>query len=394
MNSQALIQDQREQLPEQQHLNYARRVNLGGYYTHGEYVSVVWDFIRPLLSPGSTILDSSCGYGNFLRAVPNMRVVGNDIDTAAIQVARRSSPFADMYNLNALTTLSRSDFGIPDDSPLFIVGNPPYNDTTSIIRNGTKKLLFDIDPSVQSRDLGISFLLSYQRLQADFVCVLHPLSYLVKRTNFMAMKRFADCYRLVDSLIISSGTFSETSKSMQFPILIALYEKNLFGMDYSYVQSNTFRTAENKRFSLDQFDFIGKYISKYPTRNIAPTDGSEILFWTMRDLNALKRNRTFLDKYESNAIIVPPDKLDYYVYVDVVKEFSRVFPYYFGNFDVMINNELFLKYRDSFISNALSRHPSLMKFYPAFRTVDGAEERIIEYLKHLLGEHYVESTNN
>ena len=393
MNSQALLQNNLERLPDQHHLDYSKRVNLGGYYTQSEYVSVVWDFIRPFLTPGSYVFDSSCGYGNFLRQLPGIHIVGNDIDFAATQIAKQNKPFAEIYAFNALMTFDRASYGIPDDTPLFIIGNPPYNDTTSIIRNGTKKLLFEVDPAVQSRDLGISFLLSYGRLQADYVCVLHPLSYLIKRTNFMSMKSFAESYRLANSMIISSGVFSETSKTMQFPIIIALYEKNLFGMDYAHIRSYEFNTVEGRRFSMNQFDFIGDHITKYPSRNFTQPDNDAILFYTMRDLNALKRNRTFLDKYETNAIVVRPDKLIYYIYADVVKEFSWCFPYYFGNFDVLLKNDLLMKYKDFFISNALSRNQFLRKFYPEFKIIDGADLKIIEYFKLLLGEHYVEGKN-
>jgi len=60
---------------------------------------------------------------------------------------------------------------------------------------------------LSQRDLGISFLLSYNKLAADFVCVLHPLSYLIKKSNFEALWQFKDNYRLVDSVVISSGVF-------------------------------------------------------------------------------------------------------------------------------------------------------------------------------------------
>jgi len=114
------------------------------------------------------------------RLDPNFPPIRSRLPLCLTYLPRLGSlPFANVYSFNALTTLSIEAFGISNDETLFIIGNPPYNDTTSIIRNGTKKLLFDIDPGIQSRDLSISFLLSYQRLQADYVCVLHPLSYLI-----------------------------------------------------------------------------------------------------------------------------------------------------------------------------------------------------------------------
>lgn len=67
----------------QTHLGYAQRINLGSYYTKNEYVSIVWDMIVPLLENNSVVLDTSCGYGNFLRPMDGLRVVGNDIDPTA-----------------------------------------------------------------------------------------------------------------------------------------------------------------------------------------------------------------------------------------------------------------------------------------------------------------------
>jgi len=48
----------------------------------------------------------------------------------------------------------------------------------------------------------------------------------------------------------------------------------------------------------------------------------------MRDINALKRNKTFLKEYQNNAIIVDKNKLDYYVYVDSFKQWSNEIPYF------------------------------------------------------------------
>jgi len=49
-----------------------------------------------------------------------------------------------------------------------IVGNPPYNDRTSIVQSNLKnKESIPIDSAFQARDIGISFLRSYERLRAD-----------------------------------------------------------------------------------------------------------------------------------------------------------------------------------------------------------------------------------
>lgn len=40
------------------------------------------------------------------------------------------------------------------------------------------------DEDLFDRDLGVSFLKSYNKLKADVICILHLLSYLIKKTNF------------------------------------------------------------------------------------------------------------------------------------------------------------------------------------------------------------------
>ncbi len=377
----------------QTHLGYAQRVNLGSYYTKNEYVSIVWDLIVPLLENNSVVLDTSCGYGNFLRPMDGLRVVGNDIDTTAARMAQEGKSFAKIFNFNALTDFARASYGISDEEKLIIIGNPPYNDTTSIIRNETKKQLFDIDRRVASRDLGISFLLSYKELNAKYICVLHPLSYLIKKANFNSLRRFACSYKLVDSIVIGSGVFSQTSKVMQFPILIALYRSESLGMDYHYIQKHLFHTIEGKSFSMDRFDYIGNFIGKYPSKKHLPS-AEDLYFYTMRDLNALKRSQTFMKTYGSNSIVVDKSKLDFYIYVDVVKDFGQVFPYYFGNFDVIINEELFLRYREAFLSYGLSKRPFLRKYFPDSRSISDHKNQIIDYFKLLLGEHYVKDNDS
>jgi type I restriction-modification system DNA methylase subunit len=53
-------------LAEQNHLVYADRVNMGAYYTQDEYVHIAWDMLAPYINEKTVVLDSSCGYGNFL----------------------------------------------------------------------------------------------------------------------------------------------------------------------------------------------------------------------------------------------------------------------------------------------------------------------------------------
>jgi hypothetical protein len=373
---------------QQTHLDYESRINLGSYYTNNNLTKNVWNMVDDFIDEDTIIADTSCGYGNFLK--DSSQVIGIDIDNQAIDIAKSKYKKTKFFVGNSLKSVDRKSYNIGNNK-LCIIGNPPYNDTTSIIRSGIKQTSFDIDADIKTRDLGISFLLSYQKLSADIICVLHPLSYLIKEANFKLLRNFSKEYRLDEAKIISSHNFQDSSKSMAFPIVIALYKKNKQGMDFDYIANFKFRVGD-KYFKLNDFDTIKKYIRKYPIKNQQPKN-DDILFWTMRDINALKRNRTFIPKHSYNAIIVDKEKLNYYMYVDVFKQYSKHIPYYFGNCDVLIDNDLFLKYRKYFILDCLSRNTNLRKYFANFDftkkdTINKNKGKIREYLQLLLKEHY------
>jgi len=377
---------------EQNHLKYKDRINLGSFYTDLKHVDIAWDFIESHIDNNFIVLDSSCGYGNFLQKKINCRKIGNDIDDIAISTASNNIKDIHLFNYNALENVNRQKYNINENEKLCILGNPPYNDRTSIIRKGIKQINFNIDENIKTRDLGVSFLRSYDKLNADLVCVLHPLSYLIKKTNFNMLKDFSRNYKLIKGKIISSGSFKQASKTMQFPIVIALYEKDENGMSYDYIKNFNFQIEKDLFFKQNNFDYISNYIKKYPNK-YAQANEDSVLFWTMRDINALKRNRTFIEKTSSNAIIVDKTKLDYYIYVDVFKRYANHIPYYLGNCDVIINNKLFLKFKKYFILDSLFYQPQLRKYYAKFdfsqkHYKNLAKEKINLYLKQLLGEHY------
>ena len=377
----------------QAHLAYESRVNLGSYYTPPEIVNTAWEMIAPYVNSQTTVIDSACGYGDFLKNRGQAITIGCDIDETAIDVARKNSDNVRFFQTNALCDVSRAKFGISEQSYLIVVGNPPYNDKTSLIRQSIKSVDFDIDEDLACRDLGISFLRSYDKLRADLICVLHPLSYLIKPTNFRLLKDFTANYRLIDALLISSWEFPESAKHTPFPIVLALYERDTEEMTYNFIHSFRFRPAGKSGFCLSDFDYITGYIDKYPkkrpTSDYALNDDS-LFFWTMRDINALKRNRTFVESYSANTIVLDKRKLDYYAYVDVFKRNLHRLPFYFGNCDVLIDDNLFRRYKPCFISDTVRHHPFLKKHFQ-INPIEKqqATSGLDMYFKLLLGEHHV-----
>lgn len=338
----------------QQHLNKIDTINLGSYYTPRFIVEIAYQILESKIENLNNFLffDSSCGYGDFF--VKKYKYLGADIDEVALKKVDQSIK---TINTNSLLNVSRAKFNIDENQNLIIIGNPPYNDKTSIVNNSIKKEVFKMDSKLVHRDLGISFLRSFAILKAKYVCVLHPLSYLIKQANFNALFDFKSNYRLLDCLVISSAFF--TNSKTFFPIAIALYEKNNKGMDFNFIKNYEFKTYEGQTFVLNKFDFIGNYITKYPN----PKDSRKEVayFHTMRDINALKRNATFMPNYNSNTIRVFSENLKYYYYVHHFKKFAKDLPYYFGNLDVFINHKEFIKIEKDFLS--LDNNSSIKNYF-------------------------------
>lgn len=377
---------------EQTHLKYRERINLGSYYTKPHLVNLVYGLLRKNVSnfKEHVLIDTSCGYGSFFceNDLP-VRKIGADIDSEALEKASVENSNVSFILQNSLLDVCRNQYKLSAEDKVIIVGNPPYNDTTSIIRKSLKQDIKEIDPDLKTRDLGISFLLSYSKLNADYICVLHPLSYLIKKANFSLLWPLARRYRLVDAAVVSSSEFSDTSKTTSFPIVISLYARDKRGMDYHFVENYNFKTKEGQSFHLSSFDSIARYLSKYPNQNYVHPRDAVAKFWTMRDINALKRSRTFIEETTTNTVYVTRNKLDYYCYVDVFKKYIQHVPYYFGNCDVMIDDEAFLKIRSAFRYLSLRDHPHIKAGMPDKADPLLYRRDVDAYFKKLLGEHYV-----
>ena len=253
------------------HLNAQERILQGSFYTPAKYVQLVGEWLREHgLTSDCAILDPSCGYGAFFDLAtqfPENRFIGNDIDEAAVSQVASQFPKVKTFRKNALAGVSREMYDISTDETLVIVGNPPYNDTTSQyqgkLKQTTKPLM---DADVKSRDLGLSSLLAYNKLKADYVAILHPLAYLVKKANFQAAGAFFTNYQLLHHVVFSSQEFAGTSKAAGFPVIVGFYERlPNYGLGYDDVRQMNFTTVEGKSFSLGQFRYASEFVRKYPS---------------------------------------------------------------------------------------------------------------------------------
>jgi hypothetical protein len=376
---------------QQNNLKIDDRVNLGRYYTQPNIVKLAYSLFKQHIGNLNNyiFMDTACGYGNFL---PNSKAIGADSDSTALNQAKANKQGNKYFNHNSLTNVTRKHYALKVSDKIIVVGNPPYNDSSSQVRGKikqqTKNKAITIDSDLASHDLGISFLLSYNKLKACYVCVLHPLSYLIKKSNFNSLKAFKDNYRLLNSIIISSNAFQSTSKNSPFPIIIALYKRDSKGMNYNDILNYNFTTLDNRQFCLAKFDNLSNYATKYPNKK---ENNYVSNFYTLRDINALKRSKTFINNEIANSIRVTPSKLAFYCYADIFKDNISHIPYYFGNNDIMIDYAAFIKLRSVFMQKSLAKYPFLAHLRDnVTATIDNDEaNKLIEnYFKNLLGVHY------
>lgn len=230
----------------------------GSYYTSEKIVDKVFELLKKNICNYSDyiLIDTSCGYGSFLKNDEFKSVIGNDIDEGVVEKCPSGTMITFFNALHKVDDM-RSIWGVQDEK-IIIIGNPPYNDVTSQTRKNNKvSEQLPIDCDLTSRDLGISFLKSYDKLKADYVCVLHPLSYLIKQTNFKQLKQFAKNYKLIDNLVISSSEFAFTSKTSAFPIVIGIYERNQNGMTWDDVNETVFNIDGGGTLKLSNYKSIG-----------------------------------------------------------------------------------------------------------------------------------------
>lgn len=318
-----------------EHLPKNERIQLGSYYTPEGLVHRVYDFIQPYVDNKKkkvVIFDSAGGCGAFLFGIKQCDYRIADRDLNACRFLKQHFDQKNVFHTNSLIEVNRAKYFISPSAFLIMIGNPPYNDTTSEFKNGEKGQNI-CDEDLYDRDLGISFLKSYHKLNADVVCVLHPLSYLIKEANFKRLRDFKDNYKLIRGEIFSSALFHGTGTG-KFPILVALYEKNADGMTLNYIRNFRFNILDNdKTFILSNFKTTDGYINKYPPRkNDVQKSPIGLYYYTFRDLNSLKKNASFITKKHPNGIVVTLENFYKYAYLYSLKSlFNPEDAWLYGN---------------------------------------------------------------
>ena len=344
-----------------EHLDKIEIIKLGSYYTPQQLVDKAYQFISPYLkNKDAVIFDSAGGCGAFIAGLKgdNYRIADKDPKACSFVSSRFDKN--NVYCTNSLENIGRAKFLIPESSFLIMIGNPPYNDTTSEFKHGEKGINI-CDPDLKDRDLGISFLKSYNKLKADIVCVLHPLSYLIKEANFKRLKDFKDNYKLIKGEIFSSALFRGTGTA-KFPVLIALYKRNSEGMTFNYIKAFKFNLLNNnKKFILSRYKTIDGYINKYPPRkNDIKESPIGLYYWTLRDINSLKKNISFILKQHINSITVTLENFYQYAYLYSFKKlFNTEDIWLYGNLSPLVDIQEVERDKKLYVLYAIKNNPAL-----------------------------------
>jgi len=362
-----------------EHLPKSERIQLGSYYTPEKLVKLIHKFIKPYLQKKKKdviLFDSAGGGGAFLFGIRHYDYRIADCDFEACKFLNQKFNRHNIFHTNSLKEVNRCKYLIPSSAFLIMIGNPPYNDTTSEFRSGEKgKNICDED--LYDRDVGVSFLKSYHKLNADVVCVLHPLSYLIKETNFNRLRDFKDNYKLIRGVIFSSALFHGTGTG-KFPILVALYEKNAHGMTFEDIKNFRFDILDcPKTFVLSNFKTTDGYINKYPPRkNDIQKSPIGLYYYSFRDFNSLKKNTSFFTKEHPNGIVVTLENFYKYSYLYSLKSlFNPEDAWLYGNLSPLIDIDDVEQSKELYVSYAIKTNKVLKN------TRNSILKKITEYYK-------------
>ncbi len=341
------------------HLKKSEKIKTGAYYTPEKIVNLVFNLVSEYLNQKDVVIfDPAGGCGAFIYKFKNYNYRIADIDEKATDFLRQHFDPQKVFHTNSLLNVSRQKFDIPEEAFLIIVGNPPYNDTTSEFRKNQKGVnVCDFD--LYDRDIGISFFKMFEKLNAQIVCVLHPLSYLIKKTNFERLKKFKDNYVLKKSFTFPSSLFKDTGK-ISFPVTVSLYERDNKGMDYFFISNFSFEVLDSgETFRLSNFKTTDGIINKYPPRKKDALKQSPIglYFYSFRDINSLKKNASFIDYPGENSVVVTLENFYQYAYLYAFKKlFSPYNSWLYGNLSPLLNEKLLNERKNLVVCYALKTH--------------------------------------
>ncbi len=346
------------------HLSKEEIIKNGSIFTPQHLVSLVSELLDEYISLNSVIGDFGSGYGAFLQQFigKGKRCFATEYDEKSYRLLKQEYPTIQIYRENSLLNISRDKYKLSHKDEFVVIGNPPYNDVTSLYKKGEKGSLV-CDEKVYSRDFGVSFLKAYSVLEAKYICVLHPLAYLIKKNNFRSLGFFKENYRLLKSVIFSSQYFESIKKTnSEFPVVASLYERNSKGMDIEFINNFKFNIYNsNKNIVFSNITTIDDNVNKYPKKG--KHDGLQ--FYTLRDINALMRNATFIEGDIPNGVEVKVENLYKYGWILFFKNnFNpRKNKYIYGNLSPLYPKKITDEFKNASAYYAFNNNSLVRKYF-------------------------------
>lgn len=300
----------------------ASRAGLGKYYTPLSLVTLLRTMLQSMLdeNPDAVVFDPAVGLAGILSAFDDHRTVAADVD-ATIVGALHDLGYTNVHHGNSLEGVGRKKFGIKKDDALIVTGNPPFNGSNRIEQVGA------MGSELKTRDVGLSFLLAAAKLQPNAICMLHPLSYLAKESNFKQLAGLTSHYRLAKAIIVSSAEFGPALAKTPFPVIAALYVPG--SMTYEDVRNFAFEIFEadsgtmldtGMRLILANVTTTDGIINKYPPRKAAPQHSDiDLYHYNFRDANFLMNKGGLSCSRSDSAIPVQYAQLGHYAYLNCLK---------------------------------------------------------------------------
>lgn len=312
-----LIHEYSSLLPDEQ------KSSLGKYYTPAKLTDLVRrEAESHLKTPNIEVADLAAGCGAFLKAFEDQFIRGFDVDNDAVAILR-ALEFENITQKNSLEQRGRDWFGIPNNTPLIVVGNPPYNDPQSKNkRYGTNRKLpvtANISEELKAGDVGRSFLKQTFSLNPLQAIILHPFAYLCKGRNFKELCGFR--FRLKTAHVFPSSEFLDTSSTV-FPCACSVWEPTSeatdFESEWGRVQAMFFPLLDsNRKFCLSLYPTFGNdELQKYAK---AGASDIGVYHYNFRDLNSLITSANFMTRKDKNNFPVGWEKFPLYAFVNVVK---------------------------------------------------------------------------
>lgn len=181
----------------------AARATLDAYYTDENIVKAMWKGIDGFGFNGGSVIEPSCGAGNFFGYMPshlkpNAKIIGIELDETTSKVAKTLYPKAKIYNLGF------QDFRLKKgQAASVVIGNPPY---------GSHKLYDESLPNLSGKSIHNFFMgKSAELLDEGGIMAMVVSSNFLDNKDSHTRGYIASTSNLVGAIRLPKGSFGNAN---------------------------------------------------------------------------------------------------------------------------------------------------------------------------------------